>query len=280
VLTVIRAGVVALTLVAACAPKAPPPPPPPVAAIPASDPAPAADEPARASPLRRLIVLRSHRRMLDCGHDGAFGAHHCAYTAAGVARPAPPVAVLHVFLTDPPALVLAATEIHPAKLLGDADAVVAECETEPLGEATGVHLGATDGVTGYLHGGAFEVLLARACNVEPWAGLPEVLHAAHVLVSHAAAQRVPPGVTRTRDEALALAADIDRALASGKLGFDEAAQRSDDAPIAARHGDLGRFRPGVMAPEFELVLLGTPIGGRSPFFESSFGFHIVSRLPP
>ena len=32
-----------------------------------------------------------------------------------------------------------------------------------------------------------------------------------------------------------------------------------------------------MVPEFEIILLSTPIGKRSVVFESSFGFHVLER---
>jgi hypothetical protein len=251
-----------------------------IAPSPADGVAETAPEPVSGPPLRRLVVLKTQVRGMDCGHDGDFGAHHCAYTAAGVARPAPEAAIVRVLLADPPAIVLAATEGHPAKLLGEAEAVALDCETQPLGEATSVHFGAVTGVVGYRYGGVVEVIRASACNVEPFV-LPEALRAAHVLVGHAEGHRKPPHVTRSRDEALAAAEELDRALASGAIDFVRAAaEKSDDRAAAARNGDLGRFRVGSMVPEFERVVLGTPVGERSAFFESAFGFHILERLPP
>jgi hypothetical protein len=120
--------------------------------------------------------------------------------------------------------------------------------------------------------------VATACNVEPYQGLPGQLKAAHLVVMHDDSKRKPPGLSRTRLEAAALADQAADELARGTIAFPEAVRRfSDETGSASRGGALGAIRLGRMVPEFELVVLATPIGGRSPAFESTFGFHIVER---
>jgi hypothetical protein len=231
--------------------------------------------------LRALIVVDAYAKMVDCGHDQTVDELGCAFTAAGADRPSKPEATLHLFLTDRPSLVLATTPWHPSEALGGEKAVLAECRFEPRGELDHVYLAATKGVPGWLYGGAIEVGVASECEVKPYAGLPRTMAAAHLLVMHDDSKRKPADVSRTRAEAIARVEQAARAADEPGSDFAKVAASFSDEPGAEqRGGELGRFPRGAMVPIFELVVTATPIGRRSAFFESEFGFHILERHAP
>ena len=65
-------------------------------------------------------------------------------------------------------------------------------------------------------------------------------------------------------------------IAAGKRQFsDTAAEFSDDPGSARSGGELGWVNKGEMVPEFEDMMLNTPVGELSPVFESQFGWHFL-----
>jgi peptidyl-prolyl cis-trans isomerase SurA len=104
----------------------------------------------------------------------------------------------------------------------------------------------------------------------------EMVSCRHILVMHAESQRVPPTVTRTKEEALARA---EEALAKAQAGesFETLAAEYSDGPSNTRGGDLGRFGRGQMVPPFEEAAFGLEIGGISEIVETPFGYHIIQR---
>ncbi|MBW2458027.1 MAG: peptidyl-prolyl cis-trans isomerase [Deltaproteobacteria bacterium] len=259
--------------------------PPPLVAVPIAPAASAGalaevapEPPDETGALRRLLVLKRYLRMVDCGHDTAAGELRCAFATTGEPRPTPDRQTLHTFITDPPGLVLAATDWQPAHRLGDEEAVVAECEFAERAVLGNVHLAAVKGVPGWRHGGQIVAGVAEACTFAPYRELPERLGVAHLVVMHDDSKRKPPGVSRTRLEAAGIADRAADELDRGKLTLAEAVEKySDERGSASRGGSLGVVRLGMMVPEFELLLLATPIGERSPSFESAFGFHVIER---
>ena len=128
-----------------------------------------------------------------------------------------------------------------------------------------------------MYTGSVAVGRASACSFERDGSLPSRLRAAHLVVAHDDARNKPTKVVRTRLEALARA----RQAAADGAAFSKLVARFSDEPGGARrHGDLGDFKLGAMSAEFELVVLSTPVGGRTPVFETAFGFHIVERHQP
>lgn len=111
----------------------------------------------------------------------------------------------------------------------------------------------------------------------------EKLSASHILIMHKDSERAPKEVTRTKEEALALAKDILGKLKAGK-DFAELAKQHSDCPSKAQGGDLGTFPPDAMAPEFTKGVLALKDGEISSApVESSFGYHIIKRqevIPP
>lgn len=65
-------------------------------------------------------------------------------------------------------------------------------------------------------------------------------------------------------------------IAAGSRQFsDTAAEFSDDPGSARNGGELGWVNEGEMVPEFEDMMLNTPVGELSPVFESQFGWHFL-----
>lgn len=100
--------------------------------------------------------------------------------------------------------------------------------------------------------------------------------ARHILIQFAGAEGASHSVTRSRDEALALAHQIAEAA------------RAEDADWRALHGeysdeeghdggDLGIFGRGEMVPSFERAAFRLDVDEISEPIESQFGFHIIQR---
>ncbi len=65
-------------------------------------------------------------------------------------------------------------------------------------------------------------------------------------------------------------------IAAGSRQFSETAAEFSDDPGSARNGgELGWVNKGEMVPEFEDMMLNTPVGELSPVFESQFGWHFL-----
>lgn len=93
-------------------------------------------------------------------------------------------------------------------------------------------------------------------------------HVRHVLIKADAltsAEQAQQRAIRLHDE-----------VAAGKRQFKETAAEFSDDPGSARNGgELGWVNKGEMVPEFEQVMLNTPVGELSPVFESQFGWHFL-----
>ena len=102
----------------------------------------------------------------------------------------------------------------------------------------------------------------------------ERMEASHILVQYAGAERAPASVTRTREEAQALATALRQKIAAGE-SFTTLARTASDAGSKAKDGSLGVIRRGEMAPAFEKAAFALPKGGISDVVETPFGFHII-----
>ncbi|WP_437781481.1 thioredoxin domain-containing protein [Sorangium sp. So ce1097] len=106
---------------------------------------------------------------------------------------------------------------------------------------------------------------------------PGLMGAKHLLVMYAGSRRAPPHVTRSRDEARALAGQALKRAQQGARFEDLVAQYSDEPGAAGRGGDLGRFPKGAMVREFEQALENVAVGALSGVVETPFGFHVILR---
>jgi NIMA-interacting peptidyl-prolyl cis-trans isomerase 1 len=106
---------------------------------------------------------------------------------------------------------------------------------------------------------------------------PAQIAAQHVLVAYKGAKSAPKEVTRTKEEAKALAGEV-RDKAKGGADFAELAKaHSDDLGSKERLGSLGTFRPEEMVEPFSKAAFALPVGGVSDVVETPFGFHVIKR---
>lgn len=77
-------------------------------------------------------------------------------------------------------------------------------------------------------------------------------------------------------DALAKIEEYKKEIDSGKISFEDAAQRySDDASTKFRKGALGLFLRGEMVPEFDKVAFSLPAGKVSDPVRTVFGYHLI-----
>lgn len=100
----------------------------------------------------------------------------------------------------------------------------------------------------------------------------EVLAARHILV------RVDEGATPEQKQAARRRAEDIRKQVTPQ-NFAQMAARSDEPNAAERGGSLGIWDPGTMVPDFEKAVRAIEPGEISDVVETSFGYHIIYRMP-
>ncbi len=106
---------------------------------------------------------------------------------------------------------------------------------------------------------------------------PDAIIAQHILVAYKGAKRVPKGVTRSKTEAKARAAEALAKIQSGTPFEDAVTQYSDDAGSVDRMGSVGKFRRDAMDPAFSAAAFALRVGQVSDVVETPFGFHVIKR---
>ncbi|MBL8682060.1 MAG: thioredoxin domain-containing protein [Myxococcales bacterium] len=106
---------------------------------------------------------------------------------------------------------------------------------------------------------------------------PAQVRVAHFLVMHVGSSRVPEGVTRTREQALARAQRAVAELRGGRPFVDIVREYSDEPGAGERGGDLGQVRRGMMVGAFEEAAFGLQVNETSGIVETEFGFHVIRR---
>ncbi len=120
----------------------------------------------------------------------------------------------------------------------------------------------------YRDGEAFKVskIMDRKAN--------GTVKASHILITYEGATRANPEIKRTKEEA---ETEAKRLLAEAKkdnIDFTALARDNSDGPSAPRGGDLGYFKEGIMADEFNDFCFGNEVG-EIGLVETEFGFHII-----
>ncbi len=91
--------------------------------------------------------------------------------------------------------------------------------------------------------------------------------------------RKPETSPKVREEIVAQLLQFKEDISSGKSTFAELAKEySEDPGSGAQGGDLGFFRRGELAPEYEATALGLRQGEISDPVETQFGFHMIQLL--
>ena len=119
-----------------------------------------------------------------------------------------------------------------------------------------------------------------APSVEAGLDAPPVWSARHILIMHTESIRKAESVTRTKEEARTLAAELIEELTSDRATFAQLAASLSDCPSGKNEddpGDLGEFGPGAMTPPFENAVKALTVGALSEVVETDFGFHIIER---
>ncbi|MDX1603424.1 MAG: peptidylprolyl isomerase, partial [Salinimicrobium sediminis] len=115
----------------------------------------------------------------------------------------------------------------------------------------------------------------RVSRLIETAQIPDSSKAAHILVAW---QGSPVGgqVTRTKEEAKALADSLSGVVKSDRTKFAElASEFSADASNKEDGGDLGWFSPGMMVPAFNDFVF-TNNEGTIGVVETQFGYHVIN----
>src|SRR5580704_6125149 len=106
---------------------------------------------------------------------------------------------------------------------------------------------------------------------------PDAIIAQHILVAYKSAKRAPKGVTRSKAEAKARAAEALAKIQSGTSFEDAVKEYSDDAGSADRMGSVGKFHRDQMDPAFSTAAFALRVGQVSDVVETPFGFHLIRR---
>jgi len=103
-----------------------------------------------------------------------------------------------------------------------------------------------------------------------------VLAFSHIFVPWKGAERAPPEVSRTKEEARARIDEAAKKLEGGASFADVAKEFSDDGS-KARGGGLGVHPKGAVFPALEIAVLALDEGKVSGPVESPFGWHLLKR---
>jgi len=57
--------------------------------------------------------------------------------------------------------------------------------------------------------------------------------------------------------------------------FADVAKQNSNCPSSAKGGDLGKFGPGMMVPEFDKVVFSAPVNTVQGPVKTQFGYHLL-----
>ena len=104
--------------------------------------------------------------------------------------------------------------------------------------------------------------------------MSDLVEAAHILVMYEGSQS--SSATRSKEEALERIELVSAELANG-IAFGELAVEYSECASAQDGGNLGKFGPGDMVPEFDEAVFDLEIGATSGVVETAFGYHLIQR---
>jgi peptidyl-prolyl cis-trans isomerase SurA len=133
------------------------------------------------------------------------------------------------------------------------------------------------GVTNPIETPAGYVILRREADETASQAGPAQVRARHILISFRGAQQAQPTVTRSREEARALALQIAAQARDGAHDWNALHAEHSDEPGSPEGGDLGLFGRGEMVPSFERAAFALEVNAISDPVESPFGFHVIQR---
>jgi hypothetical protein len=105
----------------------------------------------------------------------------------------------------------------------------------------------------------------------------EQIGASHILVAYRGATRAKPTVTRTKEEARALAQRLAAKAREPGTDFSKLARDSSDGPSGIEGGALPKFGRQQMVKPFSDAAFALQPGQISDVVETNFGFHIIKR---
>ena len=123
----------------------------------------------------------------------------------------------------------------------------------------------------------FVIFLREPDPAETTQSGPENIGARHILISFQGAARAAETVTRTREEARALAYQVASSARDEANSWADLHHQYTDEPNSPPSGDLGVFGRGQMVPAFERAAFALQVGETSEPVESEYGFHIIQR---
>jgi hypothetical protein len=154
--------------------------------------------------------------------------------------------------------------------------------TSPRADRTGAEGGASGEPVqapslGGTAGGAETRAVAEQVPPAAVADAPTQIEASHILVSYQGATRAMPTVTRTRDEARALAAQLAAKAHEPGTDFAVLAKEASDGPSGVEGGALPKFGRQQMVKPFSDAAFALRPGEISGVVETNFGFHVIQR---
>ena len=115
-------------------------------------------------------------------------------------------------------------------------------------------------------------------HAQPSGDQAETATASHILIRYAGAMRTTADITRSKDEAQKLAAEVAKKAQAPGADFTALANEYTEDPSGkGTGGKLGTFPKGRMVPEFDKPLFALAPGQTSGVIETPFGFHIIHR---
>lgn len=100
----------------------------------------------------------------------------------------------------------------------------------------------------------------------------------HILVRFTGARNAGPEITRTHDEAQALATQIRERLVAPGADFAAIARETSEDGSSERGGEMGWLGRGRLVAAYEQAAFTMEVGAISQPVETEFGFHLIQRV--